>query len=323
MPAPTAEPDIRLVPDDIGAWCLVVPDAYAGAISSHDRDALAAGRTLADTLGGGLIAFAPSSAADYGDLGVDRIVPSEGIELSEDRLRAIEAVLDHTTPTYVVLPETPIGGGHLGRQLAVKRSLTIGTAVSRVTSGPEVLRKADGGRREQVLAPPQIILVLPEVAVFPPGRKHEAKLVAALEPAPGEAIVREGERLPTDPNSVPLADADFIISAGTGVTDWTRFAKLAGRLEAAIGCTRAVCDAGHLPRNRQVGASGTLVDPRCYLSFGISGAPQHLQGIARCERVVAVNTDLHAEMIKRAQLAIVADAQAVVAELLDVLGERA
>ena len=143
------------------------------------------------------------------------------------------------------------------------------------------------------------------------------------EPAPGEAIVREGERLPTDPNSVPLADADFIISAGTGVTDWTRFAKLAGRLEAAIGCTRAVCDAGHLPRNRQVGASGTLVDPRCYLSFGISGAPQHLQGIARCERVVAVNTDLHAEMIKRAQLAIVADAQAVVAELLDVLGERA
>ena len=322
LPAPTTAPEMLRVPDDLGAWALVVPDAYGGAISTHDRDAIAAARILADALGGGLVAFAPSGAADYGALGIDRVVPSREIECSGDRLVAIETTVDRFRPAHVILPDTPIGGGHIGRQLAVRRRLRAATAVSRVRSGPEVLRRADGGGREQVVAPAAIVLVLPEAATASPGPRREAKLLDPPRSPGRHDVVREGERLPTDPNSVPLSDADLIISAGTGVTDWARFARLAGRLEAAIGCTRAVCDSGHLPRNRQVGASGTLVDPRCYLSFGISGAPQHLQGIARCERVVAVNTDLHAEMIKRAQIAVVADAQAVMAEMLEVLGER-
>ena len=87
------------------------------------------------------------------------------------------------------------------------------------------------------------------------------------------------------------------------------------RSGAAEGGSRVVCDAGLLPRGRQVGASGSLVEPRCYLAFGIAGAPQHLQGIARCERVLAVNTDLHADMVKRADLAIIADAQEVMPAL--------
>jgi electron transfer flavoprotein alpha subunit len=77
-----------------------------------------------------------------------------------------------------------------------------------------------------------------------------------------------------------------------------------------------------MARDRQVGASGTLVAPRCSLAFGIAGAPQHLQGIARCERVIAVNTDLHADMVKRADLAIIADAQAVMPALADIARAR-
>lgn len=59
-------------------WCLVVPDAREGALSSHDRDVLAAARQVADQRGGGVIAFAPREAADYGAYGVDRLVPREG-----------------------------------------------------------------------------------------------------------------------------------------------------------------------------------------------------------------------------------------------------
>jgi electron transfer flavoprotein alpha subunit len=61
----------------------------------------------------------------------------------------------------------------------------------------------------------------------------------------------------------------------------------------------------------------------CYLALGISGAPQHLQGVAGCEHVVAVNTDLHAAMIERAGLAIVQDAQRVMPALLRLLAEEA
>ena len=73
---------------------------------------------------------------------------------------------------------------------------------------------------------------------------------------------------------------------------------------------------------RQVGASGSLVEPRCYLAFGIAGATQHLQGITRCERVLAINTDLHADMVKRADLAVIADAQVVMPALTKLARER-
>jgi electron transfer flavoprotein alpha subunit len=81
-----------------------------------------------------------------------------------------------------------------------------------------------------------------------------------------------------------------------------------------------VCDAGLMPRAAQVGASGTVLEATCYVALGIAGAPQHLQGVARCEHVVAVNTDLHAAMVERAALAVIQDAQLVMPALLKVLG---
>jgi len=143
----------------------------------------------------------------------------------------------------------------------------------------------------------------------------QAQPLPALETVPSEVRIGDGGLAATDPNALPLAEADFILSAGNGVSDWTAFHDLAAALGAAEGGSRVVCDAGLLPRSRQVGASGSLVEPRCYLAVGIAGATQHLQGITRCERVIAVNTDLHADMVKRADLAIIADAQAVMPAL--------
>jgi electron transfer flavoprotein alpha subunit len=163
--------------------------------------------------------------------------------------------------------------------------------------------------------------VAPEAAEPVRGVRHEAR---ALDPVGVTAAPRlfDGGLAAVDPNAVPLKEADFIVSAGNGVTDWDAFHAVADALGAAEGGSRVVCDAGLLPRGRQVGASGTLVEPRCYLAFGIAGAPQHLQGIARCERVVAVNTDLHADMVKRADLAIIADAQVVMPALARLAREK-
>jgi electron transfer flavoprotein alpha subunit len=149
--------------------------------------------------------------------------------------------------------------------------------------------------------------------------RHEARVIPS--PAPGSSTpvqpgIRSARPLPVDPDQLTLAEADFIVSAGNGITDWAGFAELAKALGATRGGSRVVCDAGHLPRDRQIGASGTLVTARCYFALGIAGAPQHLQGITEVKHVIAVNTDLHAEMIKRADLAIVADAQAVMPALI-------
>ncbi|WP_114186335.1 electron transfer flavoprotein subunit alpha/FixB family protein [Microvirga aerophila] len=302
-------------------WVLVVPDTPSGTLTTHDRDAIAAARLIADNKDGGVIALAPADATGYGLIGVDRLVPLPGTDADTGvRLALVESILAQCKPAHIVLPDTPLGGGHLGRLIATRQSLNIAPGVVRI-SGGELVRLSDGGRKEQTLPMAPVVLVAPEVSDPKPGPRREARVLPVPAPPAIEEAVQDHGLLPVDPYSVPLQEADFIISAGNGVSDWDSFSELAKVLNAAIAGTRAVCDANHLPRHRQVGASGTLVSPRCYLSFGISGAPQHLQGIARCERVIAVNTDLHADMIKRADLAIIADAQAVMPSLLALLRE--
>ena len=184
-------------------------------------------------------------------------------------------------------------------------------------------RRARGGSSELGRAPSRLMSIAPDAVPPLDDVRHEARPIPAPDPAfPTSPGIRSARLLETDPDRLSLAEADFILSAGNGLTDWEAFAELAEALGATRGGSRVVCDAGHLPRDRQIGASGTLVTARCYLALGIAGAPQHLQGITEVKHVIAVNTDLHAEMIKRADLAIVADAQAVMPALIRHARER-
>ena len=307
---------------------LAVPDLEDGRLTSHDRDLLGAARLLADSLGGAVVALAcvaPADAAeDFGAAGVDRLLRTSdaafGGYAPEAKTAAALAAIEQLKPRHVVLPDSPLGGGDIARRLAVRLGVRLGAHVQRVTA-QEIVCRADGGRSDILRRPPLLLALAPEAAEPVAGTRHEARV---LDPVLVQAAPRlaDGGLAAVDPNAVPLKEADFIVSAGNGVTDWEGFHAVAAALGAAEGGSRVVCDAGLLPRERQVGASGTLVEPRCYLAFGIAGAPQHLQGIARCERVVAVNTDLHADMVKRADLAVIADAQAVMPALARLAREK-
>ena len=72
-----------------------------------------------------------------------------------------------------------------------------------------------------------------------------------------------------------------------------------------------------MPRNRQVGATGTWVTARVYVAVGISGAIQHLQGIGACDKVVAINMDPGCDMIKRADLSVIGDSAAILQALIE------
>ncbi|WP_134591120.1 FAD-binding protein, partial [Pseudomonas aeruginosa] len=87
-------------------------------------------------------------------------------------------------------------------------------------------------------------------------------------------------------------------------------------LGATEGASRVAVDDGHMPRNRQVGATGTWVTARVYLAVGISGAIQHLQGIGACDKVVAVNRDAGCDMIKRADLSVIGDSTEILRALI-------
>jgi electron transfer flavoprotein alpha subunit len=126
--------------------------------------------------------------------------------------------------------------------------------------------------------------------------------------------------LPARADSLPLEEAPVVLSGGAGVKDWSMFDAAAKALQATRAGTRVACDLGHLPRDRQVGASGRITRAEVYLAFGLSGAAQHLQGIEGCRKVIAVNQDPYAPIFKRADLGATADADAVLAALLRRLG---
>lgn len=96
-------------------------------------------------------------------------------------------------------------------------------------------------------------------------------------------------------SDVDISKAEFILSIGRGIQDKDnipRFAQLADRLGATLGCSRPVVDAGWLPKAHQVGQSGTVASNcKLYISLGISGAVQHLFGMKHVDTIIAVNID--------------------------------
>ncbi|SFL33892.1 FAD-binding protein [Methylobacterium pseudosasicola] len=324
----TAAPTILTVeaPDFL---VVAVPDMAGGRLSAHDRQVLGAARILAGREGG-VAVLAVGAGAGYGSAGADRLISLDDDPDAYDpagRAARIAATLAALKPRHVLFPET-LDGGDLARRVAVRmREPLFGNAEGLSPTG--LIRPARGRSIEQRAAPGLLATIAPEAVAEYAGPPREARLL----PVEIDASMRGAQeitqeilsaiRIPADPATVPLGLAEFVAAAGNGVTDLDTFRRLVAVLRATPGASRVLCDAGLMPRQTQVGASGTVLAATCYLALGISGAPQHLQGVAGCEHVVAVNTDLHAAMIERAGLAIVQDAQLIMPALLRLLGQEA
>ncbi len=123
-----------------------------------------------------------------------------------------------------------------------------------------------------------------------------------------------------------LARARIVLGMGRGAaTEPARslLMQLARRLGAAVAATRAVVDEGLAPGDWQVGQTGKRIAPQLYVAFGISGAHQHVAGIADARVIVAVNRDADAPIFKVADFGIVADVETVLRDMLMQLPSRA
>jgi electron transfer flavoprotein alpha subunit len=126
------------------------------------------------------------------------------------------------------------------------------------------------------------------------------------------------ELLSADPETIDLAEAPRVVAGGHGLGSAEAFADLADvarLLGASLGATRVATDAGWAPFERQIGTTGVAIDPELYIAMGVSGAVQHTAGLGQPSHIVSVNLDLSCPMMELADVAIVADARALLVEL--------
>ncbi len=133
------------------------------------------------------------------------------------------------------------------------------------------------------------------------------KFVEAIKPASGDVDITSQAKL---------------VSVGRGIGGKENIElaeELAQKLGAVVSASRPVVDAGWLPRTRQVGKSGLKVKPKLYLMLGISGAPEHLEGMKGAELIVAINTDKKAPIFNVAHYGTTADLFEVTEAMLELL----
>ena len=136
---------------------------------------------------------------------------------------------------------------------------------------------------------------------------------------PGRLRVRSVRLVRQEAAGISLEDAAVVIGGGRGLggpEPFEQLRELAGALGGAVGASRAACDAGWIDHSYQVGLTGKTITPDLYITFGISGASQHIAGCSGAKNIVAVNTDERASIFRDARYGVVGDWKAVLPAFL-------
>jgi electron transfer flavoprotein alpha subunit len=181
----------------------------------------------------------------------------------------------------------------------------------------------------EVALPPVTTLVAVVPGTFPAeaGKVSGQPVVALLPLAPEHPVGRTVFRkwIEPPPGDVDITKVPVLVSIGRGIKNAENVPQaqeLADLLGGAVSGSRPVIDQGWLPKTRQVGKSGMTVKPKLYLALGVSGAPEHVEGMRGAELIVAINTDPQAPIFSVAHYGVVADVFDILPSLTEEIKAR-
>jgi electron transfer flavoprotein alpha subunit len=175
---------------------------------------------------------------------------------------------------------------------------------------------------------PQIVTV--RKGLFEPAEPGAAKSeVVSMAPPLADSVIKVRSVKTVEQEVVELDKANVVISGGRGIAEKEDFEVLLALAKALskthgkvlIGCSRPVVDKGWMSSDHQVGLTGSMISPDAYMAIGISGAVQHLVGMIRSKKIIAINTDLGCNMFKVADFGVVGDYKEILPALIKKLEE--
>ena len=247
-----------------------------------------------------------------------RLAGVEKVLLAEDARYAnflaepmAELVLSRAAPYDAILAPATANGKNILPRVAAKLDVPQISEILAVESGDVFRRPIYAGNAVQKVEAKGFKKVITvRVAAFaatPPGGNAA---VEKIPPADDPGLSRFLEENLSRSERPELTAAKIVISGGRGLQSKDNFAlieRIADRLGAAVGASRAAVDAGFVPNDRQVGQTGKIVAPELYIAVGISGAIQHLAGMKDSKVIVAINKDEGAPIFGIADYGLVAD----------------
>ncbi len=304
---------------------------FAKHDNAHLNDATAKAVTAAKGLGGeihvlvageGCAAVAAAAAALDGVAKVIHVDdPAYAHRLAEPLTELVHGMAGRYE--HLVFPGTTTGK-NVAPRLAAKLDVMVISEVTAVLGPDTFERPIYAGNAIQTVqsGDPKKVLTVRGASFEAAGGQAPCPVETANAAAdPGGSTWIEDRVAASD--RPELASARIVVSGGRGVGSLENFAiveKLADKLGAAVGASRAAVDSGYAPNDWQVGQTGKVVAPELYIAIGISGAIQHLAGMKDSKVIVAINKDEDAPIFQVADYGLVGDLFAIVPELEKKLG---
>ena len=308
----------------------VVIEHLRGQVAEISYVMLAAARQLSQCTGGSVVAVLLGNNAQglAKDLAADRVMyvdHSALVEFTSDAYQVtLTGLIKEQAPRAVIFGHTSIGMD-VASGLSAKLGMPLVSSCRSFSADGKYISQICGGK---IMAEGDLPSPTALVTMIPGGYKPEqGQSAQTAEVKTSSAPVLEGLRvalkqyIEPDSSDVDIAKESVLVSVGRGIQNKDNI-ELANELASAFGgqvcASRPVVDQGWLPTTRLVGKSGKHVKPKIYLALGISGAPEHIEGMGESDVIIAVNTDPNAPIFNVAKYGTTTD----MFDLLPVLTDK-